>query len=135
METSSIESLDGGEDSAELFKILEDASSQILKTTEDCDTQVRRIVRRIRVQSSLSSGAALEPRPRTRAWLGRHGVGPTPTFLEFMEAFLDRCAAEGRLHLETYEITLSEDDATVFGCMEGKIGLFELLRKLPDVFF
>lgn len=135
METSSIESLDGGEESAVLFKILEDASSQILKTTEDCDVQVRRIVRRIRVQSSLSSGAALEPRPRTRAWLGRHGVGATPTFLEFMEAFLDRCAAEGRLHLQTYEITLSEEDAVVFSCAEGPISLFELLRKLPDVFF
>ncbi len=135
METSSIESLDGGEDSAEIFKILEDASSQILKTTEECDTQVRRIVRRIRVQSSLSSGAALEPRPKTRAWLGRHGVGATPTFLEFMEAFLDRCAAEGRLHLDTYEIVLTAEDAIVFGCPEGPIGLFELLRRLPDVFF
>ena len=135
METSSIESLDGGEESGELFKILEDASSQILKTTEDCDTQVRRIVRRIRVQASLSSGAALEPRPRARAWLARHGVCATPTFLEFMEAFLDRCAAEGRLQLQTYEITLSEEDAVVFGCAEGPISLFELLRKLPDVFF
>lgn len=135
METSSIESLDGGEGSGELFKILEDASSQILKTTEECDLQVRRIVRRIRVQASLSSGAVLEPRPRARAWLARNGVSATPTFLEFMEAFLDRYAAEGRLQLETYELILSEEDAVIFGCTEGTISLFELLRRLPEAFF
>jgi hypothetical protein len=135
METSSIEDLDGGEDSVELFKILEDASSQILKTTGECDTQIRRIIRRIRVQSSLSSGATLEPRPRARAWMGRHGLSATPTFLEFMEVFLDLCAAEGRLHLEEYSITLNEEDAILFQTEVGRTTLFDLLRHIPDVFY
>ena len=135
METSSIEDLDGGEESAELFRILEDASSQILKTTGECDTQIRRIIRRIRVQSSLSSEATLEPRPRARAWMGRHGLSATPTFLEFMEVFLDLCAAEDRLHLEEYSVTLNEEDAILFQTEVGRTKLFDLLRHIPDVFY
>jgi hypothetical protein len=73
----------------------------------------------------------LKPQEHIEGWCAQHGLRPTPTLDEFIEA----CFATATfMDLETRIATFKKEDADVLWKGKRRISVFEILSSIPTLF-
>ena len=73
----------------------------------------------------------LRPRPHIDVWCAEHGLPPSPTLDECIEACF---TAATFLELETRIATFKKEDAEVLWKGKRRVSVFEILSSIPTLF-
>lgn len=117
------------------MEILE-AARGIEEAAKDADTGFRRIFKKLRAQHPSVDEFILKPKATTKKWLVTLGyTEETILYGDFMKLFLDLCAQEKRLDMETRTLTLNSQEAAIFHLTAGKpMSIFAFMASLPCAF-
>jgi hypothetical protein len=115
---------------------IREAARGIEDAAKDADTGFRRIFKKLRAQHPSVDEFILTPKAVTKKWLLTLGhKEDTILYGDFMKLFLDICAQEKRLDMETRTLTLSLKEAAIFQLAAGKpMSIFAFMASLPSAF-
>ena len=108
----------------------------IEEAAKEADTGFRRIFKKLRTQTPSIEEFILKPKAATKKWLLTLGhKEDTILYGDFMKLFLDLCAQEKRLDMETRTLTLSKTEAAIFQLKtDAPMSIFAFMASLPSAF-
>ena len=115
---------------------IREAARGIEEAAKEADTGFRRIFKKLRAQHPSVDEFILKPKASTKKWLVTLGhTDETILYGDFMKLFLDLCAQEKRLDMETRTLTLNSQEAAIFHLTAGKpMSIFAFMASLPCAF-
>ncbi len=127
-----LEDLENTSSAESLCEALRAQMVQLAAASEEVDTQVRRILRKVKHADVWTAETLkLTPKPHTKKWLGARGwTEPTIELGEFLSLFYSAATA---LDIENQSLHLEKAEADLFQ-VSSPVSIYALLRNLPLVF-
>jgi len=115
---------------------IREAARGIEEAAKEADTGFRRIFKKLRTQTPTVEEFILKPKSATKKWLLTLGhKEDTILYGDFMKLFLDLCAKEKRLDMETRTLTLNKTEAAIFQlAADAPMSIFAFMASLPSAF-
>jgi len=128
---SESESEQEGESVSDVFKDLKEQMAQVEKIAKALDTEVVSLYKRATAETVDWMNEPLQPKSHIVEWCAAHGLPEKPTINEFTDACF---AAAKSMDMESRIMTFRTPDAAILWGGQRRVSVFELVRRIPNLF-